>query len=115
MQSTLVTGVKRDINLLRSLEAGAGDVLTGFYISFDSNRADALRLLAAGAALRWFDHHFAGEAVAHSGLEASIDTSPDACSSLLASIRRSSSCRTWWWTCCWDWTSARRFASSPTM
>lgn len=82
-QTTLVTGVKRDIQLLKGLNVGAGDTATVFDISFDSNREDALRLLGAGASLRWFDHHFAGEAVAHPALEAQIDTAPDVCTSLI--------------------------------
>lgn len=94
-QSTLVTGVKRDINLLKGLEAGAGDRLTVFDISFDSNRDDALRLLATGASLRWFDHHFAGEPVAHARLEATIDTSPDVCTSLLVDSALDGAYRAW--------------------
>jgi hypothetical protein len=82
-ESTLVTGVKRDIQLLQSVKVGAGDTVTVFDISFDSNRADALRLLADGASLRWFDHHFAGEAVSHPGLETHIDTAADVCTSLI--------------------------------
>lgn len=82
-QTTLVTGVKRDINLLREVKLGAGDTALVFDISFDSNRADALRLLDAGAQLRWFDHHFAGEPVVHPALETHIDTAPDTCTSLV--------------------------------
>lgn len=93
--SQLVTGVKRDINLLRSLQAQAGDILTVFDISFDSNRADALRLLAAGASLRWFDHHFAGEHVAHPNLEAHIDTSAQTCTSLLVDQALGGRYRAW--------------------
>lgn len=79
----LITGVKRDINLLRGVELGAGDVATVFDISFDSNRADALRLLEAGGSLRWFDHHFAGAAFEHPRFEAHIDTAADTCTSLI--------------------------------
>ena len=82
-QTTLVTGVKRDINMLREVKLGAGETALVFDISFDSNRADALRLLGAGARLVWFDHHFAGERVDHPALEAHIDTAPDVCTSLL--------------------------------
>jgi nanoRNase/pAp phosphatase (c-di-AMP/oligoRNAs hydrolase) len=81
--TTLVTGVKRDINLLRDVKLGAGDAAHVFDISFDSNRADALRLLESGARLVWFDHHFAGEPVGHPALEAHIDTSADTCTSLI--------------------------------
>ncbi len=82
-QTTLVTGVKRDIQLLKNLKVGAGDAVTVFDISFDSNREDALKALEAGATLHWFDHHFAGEAVSHPHLEAHIDTASDVCTSLI--------------------------------
>lgn len=78
-----VTGVKRDIKLLEGLPAQAGDQLTVFDISFDSNRPEALRLLDAGVSIRWFDHHFAGELPAHPGFVSHIDTAADVCSSLL--------------------------------
>lgn len=81
--NVLVTGVKRDINLLRDLKVGAGETATVFDISFDSNRADALRLLEAGVELRWFDHHYAGEPVAHPHFEAHIGTAADTCTSLI--------------------------------
>jgi hypothetical protein len=94
-ESRLVTGVKRDINLLEGLEASAGDEITVFDISFDSNRDDALRLLGAGASLRWFDHHFAGEPVVHAGLATDIDTSPDICTSLLVDRALGGMYRAW--------------------
>lgn len=83
MQVELVTGVKRDINLLHGVKLGAGEAATVFDISFESNRADALRLLESGARLTWFDHHFAGEAVVHPALELHIDTAADTCTSLI--------------------------------
>lgn len=82
-RNALVTGVKRDINLLREVKLGAGEAATVFDISFDSNRADALWLLGVGARLVWFDHHFAGAPVVHPGLEAHIDTAADTCTSLI--------------------------------
>ncbi|TMH00728.1 MAG: hypothetical protein E6H79_16480 [Betaproteobacteria bacterium] len=60
-RATLVTGVKRDIQLLARVEARAGDEVTVLDVSLDSNR-DALRaLLDSGARVRYFDHHHAGE------------------------------------------------------
>lgn len=79
----LVTGVKRDIGLLARVPAAAADELTVLDVSFDVNRAAAQAALAAGARIRWFDHHYAGELPAHPGLVAIIDTSPDVCTSLL--------------------------------
>lgn len=79
----LVTGVKRDIRLLDRVAAEAGDRLTVLDISLDSNRAALDKALAAGAQVRWFDHHYAGELPKHAGLEAHIDTSAEVCTSLL--------------------------------
>lgn len=79
----LVTGVKREIDLLRRVGAGPGDRITALDISFDKNRADVLRLLNAGASISYFDHHYAGEIPAHRGLDAHIDTRADVCTSLL--------------------------------
>ena len=73
-ETQLVTGVKRDVKLLKKVKVGSGGTATVFDISFDSNREDALRLLEAGASLRWFDHHFAGEPVSHPALVTHIDT-----------------------------------------
>lgn len=94
-QTTLVTGVKRDIHLLKKLKVGAGDTATVFDISLDSNREDAARLLNAGASLRWFDHHFAGEPVSHPSLEAHIDTAPDICTSLIVNQLLGGQFRAW--------------------
>lgn len=95
LHATLVTGVKRDINLLREVNVGAGDTVTVFDISFDSNRADALRLLQAGARLHWFDHHFAGAAVSHPGLTTHIDTAADTCTSLIVDANLGGRYRAW--------------------
>jgi hypothetical protein len=81
--SELVTGVKRDINLLARVDAGSGDRVTVCDISLDSNRQALQRLLTAGAQVIYFDHHFAGEMPAAAGFEAHIDTAADVCSSLL--------------------------------
>ncbi len=81
--STLVTGVKRDIALLKKVQAEAVDKITTLDISFDKNRDDAIRLLEQGAEILYFDHHFAGEIPQHPKLETHIDTSANVCTSLL--------------------------------
>ena len=83
LESTLVTGVKREINLLKRVSAGAGDRITVLDISLDKNREDLCRLLEAGAEIHYFDHHYAGDIPTHPGLTAVIDTSPATCTSLL--------------------------------
>lgn len=82
-QSTLVTGVKRDINLLGRVDAKADDVVTVLDVSLDKNRAGLKKTLAAGAAVFYCDHHFAGDIPEHDRLEAIINTTPDVCTSLL--------------------------------
>ncbi len=82
-QSRLITGVKRDIRLLRRVSAGTGDQVTVLDISLDKNRTDLLRLLNEGAEICYFDHHFAGEIPVHPRLKAVIDPSPATCTSLL--------------------------------
>ncbi|AGK51540.1 hypothetical protein BTI_4325 [Burkholderia thailandensis MSMB121] len=80
---TLVTGVKRDIRLLGRVSAAAGDEVTVLDVSHDQNRADVGRLLAAGARLRYFDHHFAGALPDHPNFHAYIDTAADVCTSAI--------------------------------
>jgi hypothetical protein len=92
---TLVTGVKRDIALLARVAAAAGDVCTVLDVSLDVNRAGLTALLAAGVAVRYFDHHFAGEIPAHPALEAHIDLSPTVCTSLLVDRHLGGRCRPW--------------------
>ena len=79
----LVTGVKRDIQLLTRVQAKTGDDCTVLDVSLDSNREDLLRLLASGVRVRYFDHHFAGEIPHHPRLAASIDAARELCTSIL--------------------------------
>ncbi len=91
----LVTGAKRDIRLLDRVEAAAGDELTVLDVSFDVNRQGVLRALQAGASVRYFDHHFAGEVPRHEALEANIDTTPDVCTSLIVDRTLNGRYRAW--------------------
>lgn len=81
--ATLVTGVKRNIKLLSTVAAGAGDNITVLDISHDQNRSDVTRLLDAGAAIRYFDHHYGGTLPRHPRFVGCIDESPDTCTSLI--------------------------------
>jgi len=82
-KATLVTGVKRDIKLLQRVSATAGDEVTVLDVSLDRNRDDLLRLLAAGASIRYFDHHHAGELPQHPNFESHIEEAADVCTSTL--------------------------------
>ncbi len=81
--SELITGVKRDIQLLQRVTATAGDKVTVLDISLAKNKDDLCRLLNAGAEILYVDHHQAGEIPEHPNLTTLIDTSPKVCTSLL--------------------------------
>jgi hypothetical protein len=82
-ESTLVTGVKRDINLLDKIEPGAGDQLTVLDVSMDKNKAGLERALSAGASVFYVDHHFPGDIPKHPSLSALINEAPDVCTAAL--------------------------------
>ena len=79
----LVTGVKRDVLLLRRVRAQPGDSVTVLDISLDSNRADLIRILESGADVTYFDHHHAGDVPGHPRLRAHLSRSAEVCTSLL--------------------------------
>ena len=82
-ESQLITGVKRDINLLRRVQANTGDCITVLDISMAKNQTDLQRLLNAGAEVFYVDHHFAGDVPSSAALKTLINEAPDVCTSLL--------------------------------
>lgn len=93
--SSLITGIKRDVNLLDRVVAQQGDSVTVLDISLDTNRAALLHLLANGVRVEYFDHHFAGDIPEHPGLRAFIDTSPTLCTSLIVDRHLAGRYRIW--------------------
>ena len=81
--SELVTGPKRDISLLKRVNAGSGDRVTVLDIALSKNRDALDRLLEAGAQVRYFDHHQPGDIPVHPHFEPHIDTDANVCTSLL--------------------------------
>ena len=79
----LISGVKRDVELLGQVDASAGDRVCVFDISLRSNRSHVDRLLDRGAFVRYFDHHEAGELPVDPKFEGHIDTAPAACTSII--------------------------------
>lgn len=79
----LVTGLKRDIELLDRVQVQRGDEVLVCDISMRRNHPALVRLLDGGARVRYFDHHEPGDIPVHPLLEAHIDTAPTLCSSLL--------------------------------
>ncbi len=95
VESTLITGIKRDTRLLARV-SGAPDVeLTVLDISLDRNRDDLLRVLTEGAQVRYFDHHYAGAIPAHPHLAAHIDTGASICTSVLVDRHLNGRFRRW--------------------
>ena len=82
-QSTLITGVKRDIALVAKADVGPGDRVTALDISFEKNRDGVLSALEAGAEIFYVDHHYAGDVPANGKLTTIIDTDANVCTSLL--------------------------------
>lgn len=82
-ESILITGTKRDIDLLKRVDARAGDRVTVLDVSLDVNRTALLALLERNVAVQYFDHHGCGEVPAQPALQAVIDTSPNICTGML--------------------------------
>ena len=82
-QSTLITGVKRDIALVAKADVAPGDQITVLDLSFDKNRDGVVKALDVGAQIFYVDHHFAGEIPDNDKLTTLIDTDSNVCTSLL--------------------------------
>lgn len=82
-EATLVTGVKRDVELLQRIPGNTGLDVTVLDVSLDVNVTDLKRLLDSGAQVQYFDHHSAQYAFPHPNLHLYWDDSPDVCTSIL--------------------------------
>lgn len=83
LDTKLVTGVKRDIKLVESINAQPGDELTVLDISMEKNMVGLEQALAQGALVFYADHHKAGDIPQHSNLEAHIDLDANTCTALI--------------------------------
>lgn len=79
----LVTGLKRDIALLKQVPVEHADEVLVCDLSIARNREPLQRLLDAGVRVRYFDHHVPGPVPVHDKLELHVDTDPQLCTSLL--------------------------------
>ncbi len=95
INSELITGVKRDINLLKRVQSGKDSAITVLDISFEKNASDVGRLLDQGAKIDYFDHHKTGEIVPHANLTINIDLSADTCTSLIVNKYLQGRYRAW--------------------
>jgi len=80
-----VTGVKRDIALLKKIRSPQDDIVSVFDISMEKNLPELENLLNNGCAIHWFDHHVSDSLPRHGHLTCHIDTSPLVNTSFLVS------------------------------
>ena len=93
--AVIVTGRKRDINLLDRVNPSKGDNLTVLDISMRSNTDDLRRILKTEAQVFYVDHHNAGDVPEDDNLMAVIDTSPQMCTAILVDDILSGAYRAW--------------------
>jgi single-stranded DNA-specific DHH superfamily exonuclease len=91
----LITGVKRDMELLTHVNAQAGDYVTVLDISLAKNRLALNNLLQQGVSVLYIDHHQAGDIPEHPQLETLIRTEPTVCTSLLVDHYLGAQYRAW--------------------
>ena len=95
----LISGVKRDIDLLKRVVGQVVDQPAGrvtvLDISLDRNRAELLNLLEAGCTVFYADHHFSGDIPDHPALEAHIDPGSDVCTGLIVDRLLNGAFRGW--------------------
>ncbi|BAJ01474.1 DHHA1 domain-containing protein [Shewanella violacea] len=83
IESELVTGVKRDIQLLEKVNVKSGDRLTVLDISMEKNRYALLDALEVGASVYYADHHRCGDIPQDQHLQAHIDLDANTCTALI--------------------------------
>lgn len=91
----LVTGLKRDIELLKHVQAVAGDEVLVCDLSLRRNRPSLLRLLQAGVSVCYFDHHDVDDIPLHPLLQAHINVDHNTCTSLLVDQHLGGQFRAW--------------------
>ena len=85
VESVKVTGVKRDIQLLKKITPKAGDNIRVLDISMEKNMAELHDALCVGGRVMYVDHHKAGDIPNHANLFAHIDLDANMCTSLIVS------------------------------
>jgi hypothetical protein len=82
-EAVLITGAKREVDLLRRIACDEAVDATVLDVSLDTNHAELQRILEAGGCVTYFDHHSATKAFTHERLQLFIDQSPLVCTSIL--------------------------------
>jgi hypothetical protein len=88
-ESTLITGIKRDIKLLKNLteqvELQQGDEVVVLDVSMAKNIKYLNESLNAGASVFYADHHQMGDKPEHENLDAHVNTASNTCTALIVS------------------------------
>ena len=82
-ESVLVTGVKRDISLVKRIDTAKAESATVLDISMDKNRDALKQVLNAKVPVFYADHHFPGNIPEDDLLDAHIDTDANVCTGLI--------------------------------
>jgi oligoribonuclease NrnB/cAMP/cGMP phosphodiesterase (DHH superfamily) len=82
-KSELITGVKRDVKLLRHLVDINNASLSVFDISLLSNSEYVEPILNNGNKIKWFDHHETGDTDFGNNFSIKVDTDPTCCTNII--------------------------------
>lgn len=82
-ESTLITGVKRDISLLKQVDVNTASTVTVLDISLEKNNDALIQLLENKVNVFYVDHHRTGDIPASTYLTTLINTDANTCTSLL--------------------------------
>lgn len=93
--AVLVSGVKRDIELLRWIPCAERIDVTVLDISLDANAAALRQILDGGGRVTYFDHHSAQKAFTHPRLQLIWDDAPEVCTSILVNRHLQGRFRPW--------------------
>ncbi len=81
--SKLITGVKRDIALLKQVDPAVAQDVTVLDLAMGKNRAALDNLLSQGVRVFYVDHHNPDEIPEHTALTTHINTAANTCTSLI--------------------------------
>ena len=95
LDAVKITGIKRDIQLVKKCQAKANDTVTVLDISMEKNLSALQQLLLDGAMIFYADHHRSGDIPQTPMLDAHIDLSPDTCTSLIVDEYLNGAQRLW--------------------
>ncbi|CAK2562726.1 DHH family phosphoesterase [Vibrio crassostreae] len=86
-ESILVTGVKRDIQLLKQVDIDQAESVTALDISMEKNLPELEVLLQNNVKVFYCDHHRSGDIPQSDNLDALINLDAEVCTSLLVNNR----------------------------